>query len=136
MTTLATVRSDLETVLANISGWRVSGYVGNGVVPPHLVVTRKAFDPRLTFGGTKATHKFMVVAYMPAATPIESEKALDALAEPTGTGSLIATVQTGSNWSVTVDYAQVTEVGEVGITQFGTDAAAYLACPFEIEVMW
>lgn len=142
MTTLADVRANLKTILETIivsgttSTWIATGYVGDQVNPPQFVVTRSSFDPRLVLNGTKAQHEFNVIAYMPRATPVESEAALDALAEPTGTASLIAAVQLSSNWSVTVDYAQVTQVGEVGVTQFGTDAAEYLACPFKIEVMW
>lgn len=137
MTTIAEVRADLQAVLETINGgWTATGYVGDQVDPPQFVVARRAFDPRMVLNGTKSSHTFRVIAYMPRATPEESEQALDALAEPTGGGSLIEAVQTGTNWTVTVDYAQVVQVGEVQVTTFGTDAAEYLACSFEIEVVW
>jgi hypothetical protein len=136
VTTIAEVRTDLERVLELISPWRATGYVGDQINPPQFVVTRQEFDPRLVLQGSKAQHTFRVIAYMPRVTPVESEAALDALAEPTGNGSLIETVQTSTNWTVTVDYAQVTQVGEVSAVQFGTDTAEYLACPFTIEVVW
>ena len=136
MTTLADVRSDLITVLGNLSGWRTAAYVGSGVNPPQLVVTRSAFDPRMVFSGGKCEHTFKVTAYVTRDATVQSEKALDELAEPSGAGSLIAVVQTSSNWSVTIDYAAVTNVGEVVVVQFATDGAFYLACPFEIKVVW
>ena len=134
--TLAEVRDDLESVLELIDGWRATAWVGNQINPPQCVVSRLPYDPRLTLNSAKAIYHFQVTAYAPFATPVESEKLLDDLADPRSDGSLIATVQNGSNWSVTIDYAQVVNVGQVSAVQFGNDAADYLACPFEIEVVW
>jgi hypothetical protein len=90
----------------------------------------------MVFSGGKCEHTFKVTAYVTRDATVQSEKALDALAEPSGAGSLIAVVQTSSNWSVTIDYAAVTNVGEVVVVQFANDGAVYLACPFEIKVVW
>jgi hypothetical protein len=67
--------------------------------------------------------------------PVEAEIRLDALCEPTGTGSIIATVQTSTNWTVTVDYAEVVECGEVQSVTW-IDGTDYLAAQFRIEVVW
>jgi len=136
MTTIADVRTDLVNVLANIPGWSTSnGYVGDQLNTYSFKVSRSAFDPRMVFSQAKATHQFTVAAYAPRATPEVSEAALDALCELSGEGSLIATVQDGTNWSVTVDYAVVTNCGEVqSITWI--DGVEYLAVQFTIEVCW
>ena len=136
MTTIADVRTDLVNVLANIPGWSTSnGYVGDQLNTYGFKVSRSAFDPRMVFSQAKATHQFTVAAYAPRATPEVSEAALDALCELSGEGSLIATVQDGTNWSVTVDYAVVTNCGEVqSITWI--DGVEYLAVQFTIEVCW
>ena len=136
MTTIADVRTDLVNVLANIPGWSTSnGYVGDQLITYSFKVSRSAFDPRMVFSQAKATHQFTVAAYAPRATPEVSEAALDALCELSGEGSLIATVQDGTNWSVTVDYAVVTNCGEVqSITWI--DGVEYLAVQFTIEVCW
>ena len=136
MTTIADVRTDLVNVLANIPGWSTSnGYVGDQLNTYSFKVSRSAFDPRMVFSQAKATHQFTVAAYAPRATPEVSEAALDALCELLGEGSLIATVQDGTNWSVTVDYAVVTNCGEVqSITWI--DGVEYLAVQFTIEVCW
>ncbi len=136
MTTIADVRTDLVNVLANIPGWSTSnGYAGDRLNTYSFKVSRSAFDPRMVFSQAKATHQFTVAAYAPRATPEVSEAALDALCELSGEGSLIATVQDGTNWSVTVDYAVVTNCGEVqSITWI--DGVEYLAVQFTIEVCW
>ena len=63
------------------------------------------------------------------------ESLLDALAELSGDGSFIAAVADSTNWSITVDYAQVVNVGEVAVANWG-DGTEYLACPFDVEVVW
>jgi hypothetical protein len=142
MTTIAEVRTDLALVLSNIPGWSVanlngtaSGYIGDQLNTYSFKVGRPAFDPRMVLSQAKAQHTFTVTAYAPRATPEVSEAALDGLCELTGEGSLIATVQDGDNWSVTVDYAQVTQCGEVQVATW-IDGVEYLACQFQIEVVW
>ena len=136
MITIADVRTDLGNVLATIPGWSVpNGYVGDQVNVYSFKVSRPAFDPRTVFSQAKCAHVFNVAAYAPRATPELSEAALDALCELSGEGSLIATVQDGSNWSVTIDYAQVIQCGEVTAITW-IDGVDYLACEFQIEVMW
>ena len=140
MTTFAEVRADLSNVLTGIDGWSVldvsGGYVGDTPpVPYSFKVARPAFDPRYVFSEAKKSVTFVVTGYAPRAVPVEAEIRLDALCEPTGTGSIIAAVQTGSNWSVTVDVAQVVECGEVQSVTW-IDGTEYLAAQFRIEVIW
>jgi hypothetical protein len=140
MTTFAEVRADLARVLDGVVGWSVAdvagGYVGDQAPQPYsFKVARPPFDPRYVFGEAKKQVTFTVTGYAPRAVPVEAELRLDALCEPTGTGSIIATVQTSTNWSVTIDYAQVVECGE---TQSVTwiDGTEYLVAQFRIEVIW
>ena len=139
MTSIADVRGQFPTVLAHIGGswFCTDGYVGDKLSAFQLKVSRPPFDPRMVMSGTKAIHKFRVTAYAPRAESIESEKALDALCELSGSGSMKEAVETSSYWgSVSIDYAQVVNVGETAVVQFGLDAAEYLAVPFDIEVVW
>jgi hypothetical protein len=135
VTTIAEVREALSDALATIPGWSASPYIGDQVHTYMFKVARPAFDPRMVMSQAKSSHTFTVTAYAPRATPEASEAALDALCELTGSGSLIAAVQDGDNWSATVDYAQVVSCGEVQVAQW-TDAAEFLACQFQIEVVW
>jgi hypothetical protein len=136
VTTIADVREDMAAVLSTLADWSVSSYIGDQVFPRMIKIARPAFDPRMVFQQTKAVHQFKVTAYAPRATPETSEAALDALCELTGNTSLIAAIQDGSLWTVDVDYAQVTKCGAVYATQWVDSTTEYLACDFEIEVVW
>lgn len=134
MTTIADIRTDLMAVLNNVDGWSCeSGYIGDQIHDYTFKVARASFDPRYVFDPNARRVVFNVTAYAPRAAAEESEAALDALAEPTG--ALISTVQDGTLWSVTLDYAQVIQVGEVTLVQWA-DNIEYLACQFQIEVVW
>lgn len=135
MTTIYEVRSSLADVLATISGWTVgTPYVGDQVTPYSFKINRPAFDPRMVFSQSKATHVFTVTAYAPRTATEASEQALDALCELSGDGSLIAAVQDGDLWTVTVDYASVIQCGEIQAVDW--DTTQFLACQFQIEVVW
>lgn len=143
MTTIADVRTELANVLSTIPGWSVASfpsgaanpYVGDYVSTYMFKVSRPAFDPRVIFGESKIRLTFTVGAYAPRATPEESERRLDALCDLTGDDSLVATVQDGTRWAVDVDYAMVTQCGEVQAITW-IDGVDYLACQFQIEVVW
>ena len=136
MTTIAEVRQNLADIAGTIDGWVGSQYVGDSVDTRTIKVFRPEFDPRVVFGGSKMQLTFRCVAYAKRIDSSASEDALDALAELSGDGSFIAAVQTSANWDVTIDYAAVTLVGETALTIFGSDGVEYLACPFEVEVVW
>lgn len=136
MTTFAEVRADLATIVGRINGWTGSGWVGDTVNANTIKVTSPAFDPRMVLGGGKCEHDFRLIAYVQRSASVDGEKRLDVLRDVTGTGSLLVAVQDGDNWTVTVDYAQVIEIGEVSLAQFGQDTTEYLACPFQVKVVW
>jgi hypothetical protein len=135
VTSLADVRRNLATIAGDISGWSGSMYVGDAVSSNFIKVFRPAFDPRVVFGGGKRQLTFRCVAYAKRVDAASSEQSLDELAEPTGDASFLAAVQESTNWTVDIDYAVVTEVGEVAVAVW-TDGVEYLVCPFDIEVVW
>jgi hypothetical protein len=137
MTTIAEVRADLINVLTNIEGWSTQNpYVGDMAPHPYsFKIARPAFDPRMVLSQARASHEFTVTAYAPRVTPEVSEQAIDALCELSGDGSLIATVQNDTYWTVDIHYAQVTRCGEVQAITW-IDGMDYLAAQFTIEVVW
>ena len=135
MTTIAEVRQNLADIAGTIDGWVGSKYVGDSVDTRTIKVFRPEFDPRVVFGGSKTQLTFRCVAYTKRIDSTASEEAIDALGELSGDGSFIVAVQTSTNWDVTIDYAVVTNVGETALTVSG-DGVEYLACPFEVEVVW
>lgn len=136
MTTIAEVRQNLAEIADSLDGWYGRMYVGDAGDKRVIRVFRPEFDPRMVFGGGKYQMTFRCVAYAARIDADASEQALDALAELTGDGSFIAAVQDSDNWSVTVDYANVTNVGETSVTNFGDEGVQYLACQFDVEVVW
>lgn len=134
MTTIADVRDNLADIASTLDGWQGSPYVGDAVTTGTIKVFRQAYDPRFVFGSAKAAIVFKCVAYAKRIESAASEATLDALCEPTGAGSFIAAVASSTNWSVTVDSAQVVEVGEVAVQSWG-DGVEYLVCPFDVEVV-
>lgn len=135
MTSIAEVRANLVAIADSLDGWHGDAYVADSVNAPVIKVFRPSFDPRVVFGGGKMMLTFQCVAYAKRVDAVASETALDVLAELSGTGSFIAAVQLSSNWTVTVDYAVVSEVGQVAVAVWG-DGVEYLACPFDVEVVW
>jgi len=136
MPTMAQVRQNLADIGGNLPGWSATPYVGDQIDAPMWKVSRLAEDPRYVFGGTTRRVVFRCWAYTKRGDSEASEALLDSASEPAGEGSFLAAVQDGDNWTVDVDYASVINVGEVTVTQFGTDAAEYLTTPFDVEVVW
>jgi hypothetical protein len=135
MTTIADVRDNLAEIANGVPGWYGSTYVGDSVAGRVIKVSRPAFDPRVVFGGSVMRLTFRCVAHAQRVDSAASEAALDELAELSGVGSFIAAVQDSDNWSTTIDYAVVTNVGEVSVVSWG-DGVDYLVCPFDVEVVW
>lgn len=137
MTTIAEVRSQLAAIVSTIDGWSGAPYIADQINHGVIQIGRPAFDPRMVFSQSKADYTFTATAYASPVTPEASEAQLDALCELTGDGSLLAAVQDGANWTaVTVDYAQVISCGQTRLIQYGDGGASFLACPFEIKVVW
>jgi hypothetical protein len=59
---------------------------------------------------------------------------LDEYLELTGNDSVTAAIQNSANWTLTVDYAQVTQIGEVQAVIIGE--SNYLAVPLDVEVVF
>ena len=137
MTTIGDVRADIARIInSNLDGWRAQAYVGDQINTHTIVVARPGFDPRLVFALAKTEYVFRLTAYVDRVAGAAGEGVLDDLCEIAGNGSLIARIQNGSLWSVTVDYAQVEFVGETVATMYGTDSLEYLCVPFDVKVVW
>jgi hypothetical protein len=79
----------------------------------------------------KAVYPFTVKVYVGRVAEVAGQKKLDELREPTG--GITSAVEDSDNWPVTVDYAQVIQVGaNNGEARIADDV--YLTCEFEIEV--
>jgi len=143
MTTISDVRRGIAYAIQNglvsasyPQGLRVEEYVRDTLTGPCAEVHRREFDPRLIFSEVKSEYQFVVRVYSPLTTDRWSQEFLDDLSEVNGQTSLIRAVQDGDNWpaDVTIDYAQVTRVGEIVAVQ--REAEAYLMVEFDVEAVW
>lgn len=134
MTTIVQIRDELANVIDGISGWRANAFWGETVNPPVVKISRPPFDPRMVFSAAKQEAVFRATAYVAAGTGESGERQLEALAELTGAGSLTAIVQTGSNWSISIDFAQVVMIGQV-IPEIDSGVGSSVLA-FDIKVVW
>ena len=130
MTTLAEARDGLAEAITAGTGLRMYAYQGDTVNAPCGFVRSDEFDPRMVLGRDKAAYPFTVTVYVARVAEVAGFKKLDELREPVG--GITSAVEDGDNWSVTVDYAQVVNIGTPTATAHADDV--YLTCDFEIEV--
>lgn len=130
MTTRAEVRAGLAAA-ASTCGVEVYPYPPDQPIAGSGWVVFRDMDPRLVFGqGTSSYPMGIVVVF----NRLTGQPALDTLCEVSGTGSLCAAVQDGSNWQADIDYAAVTRIAEPQVIT--VDGVEYLAAEFDIEVVW
>lgn len=134
MPTVSDVRDALAAAITTGTGLRSSPLVQDTMVPPIAVISRRPFDPRLIFSQSKAAYEFNVTLYAGRTNERASQIALDEWCELSGSGSVIAAIQNGSNWSVNVDYALVTNVSEVQAVAIAE--SNYLVVELTVEVVF
>lgn len=135
MPTVQEVRQGLADAITDGVGLRSAPMWQDTFTAPIAIVTRREFDPRMVFTGTKATYGFTVTIYADRTNERTAQVILDDYCELDGPGSVVAAIQDGNNWpNVTVDYAQVTRVGEVQAVAQGE--SQYLAVALDVEVVF
>lgn len=129
------VRDALANAITAGTGLRASALVLDTMAPPIAVVARQPFDPRLVFTQAKAAYQFAVRIYAGRTNERAAQEALDGWCELSGAGSVIAAIQNDANWgAVDVDYAVVTNVGEVQAVAIGE--SVYLTVELTVEVVF
>lgn len=133
--TVNQVRQALADAITAGTDLRATPIVQDQIVAPIAVVARQAFDPRYIFSQAKAAYQFTVTVYADRTNERTAQNELDYYAEISGDGSVVAAIQNGDNWGDTdVDYAQVTNIGEVFVANIS--GADYLALRLDVEVVW
>lgn len=133
MTTIADVRQSIAQCVET-TGLRCSAYITDQRNPPCAQVLRKEYDPRFVFSAAKTTYLFTVLVFAARAAEVVSAKQLDGYGEPDGVGSLTAAIQNSDNWDVTVDFAQVIQVGAETVMEIG--GQQFLVVELDVEVVW
>lgn len=134
MPTVTEVRDDLAAVITAGTGLRAAPLVQDAMVAPIAVVSRRPFDPRMVLQQAKAAYQFTVTIYADRTDERAAQRKLDAYCELSGSTSVLAAIQNGSLWSEDVDYAQVTQIGDVQAVIIGE--SNYLAVEMAVEVVF
>lgn len=133
-TSIADVRAALQTVIAT-TGIRTYAYIQDSLNVPCAHVASSEFDPRLVMGSTKAVYPFTVHVYVSRAAAVEqNQQLLDTYRDVTGSASIALAIKTSSSWTATVDYADVTRIGEVQAIDYG--GSPYLTFEIDVDVCW
>lgn len=135
-TSIADVRDVIKTAVET-TGLRAYAYIQDAANVPCAHVAGLEFDPRLVFGEGKVEMTFQVRVYVNRAASVESnQKLLDLYRDVTGPSSLVLAIQEDDNWGggVTIDYLQVTRIGEVNAFDYG--GAVYLGFDLDVEACW
>ena len=127
-------RTDLADVITTGTGLRAAPLVQDTMVAPIAVVSRRPFDPRMVLSQAKAAYQFTVTIYADRTDERAAQRKLDAYCELSGATSVLAAIQNGSLWTKTVDYAQVTQIGDVQAVIIGE--SNYLAVELQVEVVF
>lgn len=124
----------VATVLSSITGLRSLGYADDTINPPQAQVYTREYDPRMVFGNNKRTFMLGVRVFVRRTDPRSAQRALREFMEPTGSTSVTATIENEALWPVTVDYAEVTSIGQP--FEVETPAEIYWAVDFDVDVVW
>lgn len=124
----------LATAAAAVSGLRTLPYVSSQVTPPQAQVFTRPYDPRLVFGDSKSTYLLGVRVIVKAANERTAQRSLRSFMEPTGPTSVRAAVEDEDNWEPTVDYVEVTEIGQPFELDVGSEI--YWAVDIDVDVTW
>ena len=133
MTTIAQARTSLAAAVTT-TGLRCIAYLSDQIPAPCALISRKEFDPRMVFGGSKSTYGFRVTIYTSRPAERASQVLIDGYCETTGATSLVAAIANGANWTATVDYAEVVRVGEIMVHEIA--GVPYLVAELDVEVVW
>lgn len=134
MPTVTEVRDDLAAVITAGTGLRAAPLVQDVMVAPIAIVSRRPFDPRMVLQQAKAAYQFTVTIYADRTDERAAQRKLDAYCELSGSTSVLAAIQDGTLWSEDVDYAQVTQIGDVQAVIIGE--SNYLAVEMAVEVVF
>lgn len=133
MTTIKQVRDAMATAVET-TGLSCKAHTVNHVDPPVAMIETRPFDPRLNMSQSKWVVPFVVRVFAASLSEMEEAQRFDEYRELSGSTSVLAAIQTSGNWGITVDYAQVTQIGEPQWVDVG--GIPYQAVDFDVEVCW
>jgi len=135
MTTINEVCDALAEAVTNGCGLRAIGYIDTQVNPPQAQVFTRDFDPRLTLGGSpEKVLACGVRVFVRSTRPSAAQEELRGYMEQSGSTSVRAAIETSGNWTVDVDDAEVTNIGQP--FEVETANETYWAVDFDVDVIF
>lgn len=124
----------LANAASAVSGLRTLPHISAQVTPPQAQVYTRAYDPRLVFGDSKSMHLLGLRVIVRAVDERTAQRSLRSYMEPSGSTSVRAAIEDDGNWEPTVDYVEVTEIGQPFELEVG--AETYWAVDLEVDITW
>lgn len=134
--TIAAIRTALASaVTAGCNNLRATGLVPDNSNSQQAVVYRKQIDYTVDFNNGSRYH-FTITVYAPRTAERSSQLFLDALCEPSGTGSLPAAIENSAAFKAAIPggYVDVQTASEIQVVTVG-DGIEYLTVDFDVEVV-
>ncbi len=123
----------LADAAATVDGLRAKAYVDDTINPPEAQVFNRAFDPRLTLGGSpKRVVALGVRVFVRRSELRTAQIQLRDFMEQTGATSVLESLEDEDNYSADVDMVEVIQIGQPFETSSGD--AVYLAVDFDVDV--
>jgi hypothetical protein len=127
----------LAGAVDGISGLRAKGYIDDISNPPEAQVYTREYDPRMVFSGAKREFALGVRLFVKRTDIRSAQKALRDYMEPSGSSSVTAKIEDEASWSgATVDFAEVTNVGQPFEYAPTADGPVYWCVDFDVRVCW
>ena len=134
MSSINDVCEALAEAVGQIPGLRAVGYIDDQINPPQAQVYTREYDPRMVLGNSKRAYMLGVRVFVRRTNPRSAQLALRDYMESSGSTSIPAAIEDESNWSATVDYAEVTSIGQP--FEVETAAEVFWAVDFDVDVIY
>jgi hypothetical protein len=127
----------LAGAVDGITGLRAKGYIDDISNPPEAQVYTREYDPRYVFTGSKREFALGVRVFVKRTDIRSAQKSLREFMEPSGATSVTAKIEDEASWSgATVDFAEVTNVGQPFEYAPAPDGPVYWCVDFDVRVCW
>lgn len=128
---IADVRAAFAEALNSIDGLRASEYITDQITPPHAMFDYTV-EPDLTFGRGADVYRFTISVFAARTAERASQIFLDLLRDPASDSGVKRTIEDHPAVAAVVDYARVTSIGAVGISEANNEL---LVVEFQVEVV-
>jgi hypothetical protein len=124
----------LAEAVSTIPGLRGKPYVDDQINPNEAQVFNRAFDPRMTLGGSPVRAVALGLrVFVQRQTTRAAQLELREYMEQAGDKSILAAVEDADHWPIGVNYMEVTQIGQP--FEVTVPNASYLAVDFDVDVI-